>query len=155
MRTDRDGPTICAGGVALIAGAVAFLAVFSAVWALYGLLPLVWVPAGVGAVHGLRPVREGSTRAAMLFAVVAAISMMLGLLRWPSVHWTLAQAYVAGDASAQALIAAVFAGLNSYLGNNIGEFLSELSVSLFFLLSVLAMVAPRARFPPWSLRSRR
>jgi Domain of unknown function (DUF4386) len=180
MGSDRDGATIRTGGVALILGAVAFLAVFSflaarfhypevldgsaadvlprllatgptgrGVWALYGLLPLIWIPAGVGAFHALRPVREGSTRAGMHFAVVAAISMLLGLLRWPSVHWTLAQAYVAGDASAQALIAAVFAGLNSYLGNYIGEFLGELSVSLFFLLSALAMLAPGAGFPRW------
>jgi hypothetical protein len=181
MRTnDNDDATIRAGGIALIGGAIAFLAVFSflaarfdypavldgsaadvlpkllatgdtgrAVWALYGLLPLVWIPAGVGAFHALRPVREGSARTAMLFAVVAAISMMLGLLRWPSVHWALAESYVAGGAPEQAVIAALFAGLNSYLGNYIGEFLGELSVSLFFLLSALAMLAPESRFPRW------
>ena len=88
-------------------------------------------------------------RAAMLFAVVAAVSMMLGLLRWPSVHWALAQAYVVGDPAERAAIAAVFAGLNSYLGNYVGEFLGELSFSLFFLLSALAMLAPGGAFPRW------
>ena len=120
-----------------------------AVWALYGFLPLIWIPAGVAAFHALRPVREGSMRTAMLFATVAAFSMMLGLLRWPSVHWALAQAYVDGGAPERAAIAAVFAGLNSYLGNYIGEFLGELSFSLFFLLSALAMLAPAGRFPRW------
>lgn len=91
------------------------------VWALYGFLPLIWIPAGVGAFQALRHVREGAMRIAMLFAVVSAISMMLGLLRWPSIHWTLAQAYVAGTAADQAVISAVFAGLNSFLGNYIGE----------------------------------
>ena len=120
-----------------------------AVWALYGFLPLIWIPAGVAAFHALRPAREGSARTAMLFAVVAAISMMLGLLRWPSVHWALAGAYAAGGAPERAVIAAVFTGLNSYIGNYIGEFLGELSFSLFFLLSALAMLAPAAGFPKW------
>ena len=179
MRTD---PAVRAGGIALIAGAIAFLGVFSflaarfdypavldgqatdvlpkllatgalgrAVWALYAFLPLIFIPAGVGAFHALRHVREGSTRTGMLFAVVAAISMMLGLLRWPSIHWEMARAFVAGgaDAADRATIATIFAGLNVYLGNYIGEFLGELSFSLFFLLSALAMLAPRARFPRW------
>jgi Domain of unknown function (DUF4386) len=168
------------GGVALIGGAVAFLAVFSflaarfdypaildgsaeevlpkllatgpsgrAVWAIYGLLPLIWIPAGVGAFHALRSVREGATRAGMLFALVASVCMMLGLLRWPSVHWTLAEAYASGNASERAVIAAVFGGLNSYLGNFVGEFLGELSMNLYFLLSALAMLASRPRFPGW------
>ena len=180
MRSNRTDATIRAGGVSLIAGAVAFVVVFGflaarfdypaildgsaaevlpkllatgttgrAVWALYGLLPLVWIPAGVGAFHALRLGREGSARTAMLFAVLASISMMLGLLRWPSVHWALAEAYVAGGPSEKAVIAALFTGLNSYLGNYLGEFVGELSFSIFFLLSALAMLAPGARFPRW------
>jgi len=120
-----------------------------AVWAIYGFLPLIWIPAGVGAFHALRDVREGSMRVAMQFALVAAVSMMLGLLRWPSIHWDLAQAYAAGGEADRAVIGATFAGLNSFLGNYVGEFLGELSFSLFFLLSGLAMLAREARFPRW------
>jgi hypothetical protein len=120
-----------------------------AVWAIYGFLPLIWIPAGVGAFHALRDVREGSMRVAMQFALVAAISMMLGLLRWPSIHWDLAQAYAAGSEADRAVIGATFAGLNSFLGNYVGEFLGELSFSLFFLLSGMAMLAREARFPRW------
>jgi hypothetical protein len=172
--------TIRAGGVALIAGAAAFLGVFAflaarfdypavldggaaevlpkllatsatgrAVWTVYGFLPIIWIPAGVAAFHALRPVREGSARAGMHFALIAALSMMLGLLRWPSIHWTLAEAYARADGSERAALAAVFSGLNSYLGNYIGEFLGELSVSLFFLLSALAMFERDAGFPRW------
>jgi len=119
------------------------------VWALYALLPLIWIPAGVGAFQALRRVREGSMRVAMLFAVVSSISMMLGLLRWPSIHWTLAQAYTVASPPDQAVISVVFAGLNSFLGNYVGEFLGELSFSVFFLLSGLAMLAPGAHFPRW------
>jgi hypothetical protein len=120
-----------------------------AVWGIYGLLPLIWIPAGVGAFHALRRVREGSMRVAMLFAAVSAISMMLGLLRWPSIHWTLAQAYATGTEADRMAISAIFAGLNSFLGNYVGEFLGELSFSVFFLLSGLAMLAKGARFPRW------
>jgi len=176
----RETTVIRAGGVALIAGAIAFLGVFAylaarfnypavldgsaaevlpnllatgatgrVVWGVYGLLPIIWIPAGVAAFHALRPVREGSVRIGMLFAAIAAISMMLGLLRWPSIHWTLAEAYARGGAPEQASIAAVFAGLNSYLGNYIGEFLGELSVSFFFLLSALAMLDRGSGFSRW------
>jgi hypothetical protein len=120
-----------------------------AVWAVYGFLPVIWIPAGVAAFHALRTVREGSTRTGMLFAVMAAISMMLGLLRWPSIHWVLAEAYARAGGPERTAIAAVFSGLNSYLGNYIGEFLGELSVSLFFLLSALAMLERDAGFPRW------
>ncbi|MFL5630627.1 MAG: DUF4386 family protein [Gemmatimonadaceae bacterium] len=120
-----------------------------AVWAIYAFLPLVWLPAGVGAFQALRDVREGSMRLAMLFAVVSAVSMMLGLLRWPSIHWTLAQAYVAGSAAERLAISATFSGLNSFLGNYLGEFLGELAFSMFFLLSGFAMLARGARFPRW------
>jgi hypothetical protein len=176
----KERTIIRAGGVALIAGAVAFLGVFTflaarfdypaildgsaaevlprllatgatgrAMWAVYGLLPIIWIPAGVAAFHALRTVREGSTRTGMLFAVIAAISMMLGLLRWPSMHWTLAEAYGRAGEPERTAIAAVFGGLNSYLGNYIGEFLGELSVSLFFLLSALAMLERESGFPRW------
>jgi Domain of unknown function (DUF4386) len=120
-----------------------------AVWAVYGFLPIIWIPAGVAAFHALRPVREGSTRTAMLFALIAAISMMLGLLRWPSIHWMLAEAYARAGGPERTAIAAVFSGLNTYLGNYIGELLGELSVSLFFLLSALAMLERESGFPRW------
>jgi len=174
----RNVTIVRIGGAFLIGGALAFMGVFAflaarfnypqvldgdaaqvlpnllatettAVWAIYGFLPLIWIPAGVGAFHALRDVREGSMRVAMLFALVSAVSMMLGLLRWPSIHWTLAQAYAAGTDADRMAISATFAGLNSFLGNYVGEFLGELSFSLFFLLSGLAMLARDSRYPRW------
>jgi hypothetical protein len=88
-------------------------------------------------------------RIGMMFALVAAVAMMLGLLRWPSIHWVLADAYSRAGAEERTAIAALFTGLNSYLGNYIGEFLGELSVSMFFLLSALAMLVTDAGFPRW------
>ena len=137
----RNSTTIRVGALALIGGAVAFVAVFTflavrfdypdildgsaaqvlprlldmgltgrVVWAAYALLPLIWIPAGVGAFQALRDVREGSMRVAMLFATVAAISMTLGLMRWPSIHWELAQAYITGTPDMRSTLGAIFDG---------------------------------------------
>ena len=90
-------------------------------------------------------------RLALLFAVVAAIAMMLGLMRWPSIHWHLAQAFEHAAAPEQAVIASIFDGLNTYVGNYIGEFLGELSFSMFFLLtSVVWLNGLRARWIGWA-----
>jgi hypothetical protein len=105
------------------------------VWAIYPFLPLIWLPAGVTGYEALAPVRPGFMRLAMLFAVVAALAMMLGLMRWPSIHWQLALTWRSAGPAEQAVLAALFDGLNTYLGNYLGEFLDELSVSGFFLLT--------------------
>jgi hypothetical protein len=117
-------------------------------WSLYALLPLIWLPAGVGAFEALRTRAEGGMRLALLFASLAAISMMLGLFRWPSIHWELARAWVSAAPAERATIGVLFDGLNRYLGNFIGEFLGELSFSVFFLLSAMAMLRT-PEFPRW------
>ena len=139
LAVDRPTPSTRAGGVALVAGAIGFIAVFSylaarfdypavldgpaasvlpallatgsggrAAWAFYGLLPLIWLPAGVGAYQALRRTHPGAMLLALQFAVLSAVSMMLGLMRWPTIHWRLAQLYVQGTPEEQRLIAAVF-----------------------------------------------
>lgn len=175
-----NASVIRAGGISLIGGAVAFMAVFAwlaakfnypdvldgaaaevlpallatgpagrAVWAIYAFLPLFWIPAGVGAFHALRHTGEGRMRVAMNFATLSALSMMLGLMRWPSIHWELARGYVASAPDQRAAYDALFLGLNRYLGNFIGEFLGEMSISIFFLLSALAMLRPASGHRRW------
>jgi hypothetical protein len=119
-----------------------------AVWSLYALLPLIWVPAGVAAFEALRARAVGPMRVALVFASLAAVSMMLGLMRWPSVHWELARAWAGADESQRVALAAVFDGLNRYLGNFVGEFLGELSVGAFFALSGIGLLR-EARAPRW------
>jgi hypothetical protein len=162
--------TIRAGGIALIAGAAAFVGVFSylsarfnypavldghardvlpallatgangrAAWAFYGVLPLVFIPAGIGALEALRERAAGPLRLGAIFACLSALTMMLGLMRWPSLHWELALAWNAADEGNRVVLAAVFDGLNRYLGNFIGEFIGELSFSLFFMLSAVGL----------------
>jgi hypothetical protein len=121
------------------------------VWAIYALLPLIWLPAGVAAYEALAPVQRGTMRLALQFAVVAALSMMLGLMRWPSVHWHIALAFERAAPPERAVLGSVFDGLNTYLGNYIGEFLGELSFSAFFLLtSIVWLQSPRpSRWIGW------
>jgi len=163
------------GGLALVLGAISFMAVFSylaarfdypevldgtanvvlpkllatgasgrAAWAFYAFLPLIWLPAGVGAYRAFRRTHPGAMLLALQWAVVAALSMMLGLMRWPSVHWHLAQLQANATPEQQPVIAAIFDGLNTYLGNYIGEFLGELSFSMFFLLSSWVLLRSHA-----------
>jgi hypothetical protein len=145
-----DYPTILNGPAAIVLPRLLETGeVGRAIWALYALLPLIWLPAGVGAYYALRRSHPGAMLLALQFAVMAAISMMLGLMRWPSIHWRLAEAYGPADPGQRVVIAAVFDGLNSYLGNYLGEFLGELSFSAFFLLSAWAMLRSRA-VPRWA-----
>ena len=120
-----------------------------AAWAVYSVLPLVFVPAGIAAFEALRERAAGPMRIGALFAFLAAICMMLGLMRWPSVHWELARAWGPADESERLLLGAVFNGLNRYLGNFVGEFLGEFSFSWFFVLSGVGLL--RHRRAPSSL----
>lgn len=119
-----------------------------AVWGLYGLLPLLLIPAASGARMALHESDDGSMHTAVLLALVTAIAMMLGLLRWPSIQWELAQAWTHARADERVVLAAIFDGLNRYLGNYLGEFVGELCLNGFFILSGRAMWRSTV-FPRW------
>lgn len=169
---------VIAGGLSFVVAALAFVLVFSylaanfdypdildgsasevlprlqaggtgmrAVWAIYAFLPLLLVPGAVGTFFAC-PSSRGRMTLALVLASIAALSMCLGLMRWPSVHWALAEAYSDGAAETKSSIAAVFNGLNSYLGNYIGEFLGETALAAFFLLAGASLLE-EARFPKW------
>ena len=166
------------GGACFIAGALAFVLVFSylaayfdypailegsaeevlprlleggagmrAVWAIYAFLPLLIVPAAVGTFFAC-PSSPGRMLLALVLGCLAAFGMCLGLMRWPSVHWALAQAYAGASADTREGLEAVFNGLNLYLGNYIGEFFGETALAGFFLLAGLSLL-DEARFPKW------
>jgi hypothetical protein len=118
------------------------------VWTLYSLLPLMWIPVGVGAFQALKHQSEGSMRIGMYLLVVSAVSMMLGLMRWPSIHWQLGLAYEQATTSQQEVIGVLFRGLNIYLGNYVGEFLGEMCVNAFFIIVGYSMIKS-SRFPSW------
>jgi hypothetical protein len=169
---------IVAAGICFIVGAVAFVAVFSylaakfnypkvldgeaedvlprlrgggaamrAVWAIYALLPLLLIPGAVGSLLAL-PGSSGEMTLALVLASLGTLAMCLGLMRWPSIHWTLAAAYEESGAEARTSIGAVFKGLNLYLGNYIGEFLGEICLGGFFALTGCAMLES-STYPAW------
>ncbi|MEZ5314575.1 MAG: DUF4386 family protein [Thermoanaerobaculia bacterium] len=110
-----------------------------AAWAFYALLPLIWIPAATGASEALRSRAAGILRLAGLSAFLASFAMMLGLMRWPTIHWELARAWNPAGDSGRIVLDALFDGLNRYLGNYVGEFLGELGFSAFFVLTGIAL----------------
>lgn len=169
---------VLVGGWSLIVGAAAFVAVFSylaaffdypkvlegsaaevlpqlraggsrmrAVWAVYSLLPLFLVVGAVGVFFAL-PARPGLAGLGAVFATIGSLAMCLGLMRWPSIHWVLAETHQSGSAEAKHSIAAMFSGLNLYLGNYIGEFLGEVCLGVFFLATAIALRS-EPHYPAW------
>ncbi len=145
-----DYPTVLDGAAAeVLPRLIALGDVGRGVWIAYSFLPLLLIPAGVGAHAALRGAAPSVMRAALIFSVLAAGSMLLGLARWPSVHWELGRAYAAALPDARVAIDAVFRGLNVYLGNFIGEFLGELSLYAFFILIGVALRLDNRRWVGW------
>jgi Domain of unknown function (DUF4386) len=169
---------IAAGGVSFVTAAVTFVSVFTylalnfdypaildgsasevlprllsggtlmrATWALYAFLPLLLVPGAVGTYLAC-PASRGRMTLALLAACLGAMAMCLGLVRWPSIHWALAEADNQSGQEVRSSLAAVFTGLNLYLGNYIGEFLGELCLAAFFLLSSSSLLS-EGRFARW------
>ena len=103
-----------------------------AVWVIYAFIPLLVIPGAIGAHAALSSVAPNAVRFALVAAVIAAVSMLLGLARWPSVHWAMAQSYTEAGPDARQAMDAIFLGLNLYLGNFIGEFLGEIALNAFF-----------------------
>jgi hypothetical protein len=121
-----------------------------AVWVVYGLIPLLLIPTAIGVFAAGHRAAPLLSRAALVMAVLSALTMMAGLLRWPSLHWQLALAYADASSGAREAIAATFAAANSYLGNFVGEFLGELFLNLFFLCAAIALTRAGSA-PRWVL----
>lgn len=106
------------------------------VWFIYGFIPLLLLPAASGVAALADSRLRGAVRAV---AMACTTAMMLGLLRWPTMHWRMAAAW--GDASApeQASMALRFDAANFWLGTVTGEFTGELLLNTFFLLSAIVL----------------
>ncbi len=120
-----------------------------AVWALYAAIPLLLVPAaaGLSVLHDA-PEHRTVVRLASLLAVLSGISMTVGLVRWPSVQWELAQAWGTASPDQRATLSVLYDGANMMLGRYIGEFLGELLLNLMFVLFSAVAWSDR-RLPRW------
>lgn len=120
------------------------------VWLVYGMVPLLLLPTALGVRTVGRQGAPLASRVALLAAVLAATTMMVGLLRWPSLHWQLAQAHADAAPAAREAIALLFDCANFWLGNLVGEFLGELFLNLFFASAAIAVsAAAGADRPGW------
>ncbi len=161
------------GGLALIAAAIAFSAVFTilamrmgypdvldlpvdkvypklleggaslrSVWFVYAFIPFALLPTAFGA-RAAFPEHPLKMQAAIVLASFAALFMFLGLIRWPTLHWVLAQS--ANTPAATLALAPWFDAINLFLGNLIGEFAGEIALAGFFLLVSLALIGESGR----------
>lgn len=101
-----------------------------AVWAIYALLPLAiaasaWLASGQ---LGLSARLDRLTRAAGL---LAGLAMTIGLARWSTLQWSLAEQW-ALDPSSHDAVVRTFDLANLVLGNGIGELLGELAIGAWF-----------------------
>lgn len=115
------------------------------VWALYGVIPLLLVPTARG-VHALMAAkRPRLARVATWLALGSAIAMMLGLLRWPTLNWVMAQQWLTASPDVRGVLATRFDTANLLLGNVIGEFVGELLLNGFFLIASVGLAATHKR----------
>lgn len=104
-----------------------------AAWLLYSALPLTVLIAGIASMPLLEDGGgRGLARLGAAAASLAAIAMLLGLVRWPSIHDVLASRWAMASAEQRETYAAIFDAANCYLGNLLGELLGELSLAGWF-----------------------
>lgn len=115
------------------------------VWFLYAALPLGFVYAAAASASRLRLGRPILEKFGVSGGVTAGISMILGLVRWPTIEWALAEHWMNGDPSTRRALGAVFDASNLYLGNFIGEFIGEMGVTVWFVSLALAHHHTRRR----------
>jgi hypothetical protein len=122
-------PALAAGGSSL-----------RAAWLLYAAIPLTLL---VGGLASMPLLERGGGRTLARFgggvAVIASVSMMLGLLRWPSIQWALAERWIGSSAGQREVYATIFDGANVYLGNMIGEYLGETMLGGWFIAMGIAL----------------
>jgi hypothetical protein len=99
-----------------------------AVWLAYAILPLLLIPAAIGAGRGKWRRSDRVIRAAVALQSAAAIAMTIGLARWSTLQWHLAEQWNNAGETQRHALADTFDTLNRILGNTVGEFVGELAL---------------------------
>jgi hypothetical protein len=103
------------------------------VWFLYAVLPLGIVFAGVASASILERGGRGLRALGVAAAVSAGVAMMIGLVRWPTIEWTLARYWQTAPGPSRTSLAALFDASNLLLGNVVGEFVGEVCAATWFV----------------------
>lgn len=115
-------PRLAAGGSGL-----------RAAWLIYSALPLTLLLAGIASMRLLEDgAGRGLARLGAAAASLAAVAMMMGLLRWATIHAVLAERWPTATPEQRAIYSTMFDALNSYLGTFLGELLGELALAGWF-----------------------
>lgn len=128
----------------LIHGGLGMQLLFTA----FGLFPLLLIPASVGAYYAFRSENEPWMRVSVLFAAIAALSLSLCLLRWPSFNWYLARFYGGATPDQQQVVSVVFHGVENFFGIFLGGVLGKACIAIWFLIISLTMLKLE-EFPRW------
>lgn len=123
------------------------------VWLLYAALPLAILVAGIASMPLLEDGGgRGLARIGGVFAILASLLMMIGLLRWPSIQWSLAERWPEATPDQREVYTAMFDAANRYLGNLCGELLGELALAGWFISIGMALrLAERPRWG-WAMK---
>ena len=133
---DEVLPALAAGGATL-----------RSAWLVYGALPLTLLVGGIASSRLLE--RGGGRMVARLgvaMATIAAVAMMAGLLRWPSLQWALAERWATASADQREVYAAMFDGANTYLGTMFGEYIGEIMLGGWFAMMGIALRGEQRRW---------
>ena len=118
------------------------------VWLLYALLPLTLLAAGIASMPLLEDGGgRGLARIGAVAAIVASLTMMVGLLRWPSIQWSLAEHWTDATPDQRGVYAVMFDAANRYLGNLTGELIGELALAGWF--ASIGMALRLVERPRW------
>jgi hypothetical protein len=109
-------------------------------WALYAALPSGVALTAILAHPLFRRSSESAARLGVVSAVLSAVAMTAGLARWPTIHHALAQRFAHAGNEERALLSTLFDASNLYLGNVTGEFIGEVTLSIWFATSSLALL---------------
>lgn len=111
------------------------------VWAVYAVLPLLLIPAVtlLGPALARDPQDAPLLQTARALQVVSSLAMTIGLARWSTLQWVLAERRPTLSADGQATLDALSDALNRYLGNALGEFVGELALYGVFAALSLAL----------------
>ena len=118
-----------------------------AAWLVYGAIPLALLVAGIAS---MPLIERGAGRTLARFGgammAIASVSMMVGLLRWPSIQWSLAERWANATADQRDVYATIFDGANTYLGNIFGEYIGETMLAGWFIAMGVSLRKMQRRY---------
>jgi hypothetical protein len=109
-------------------------------WAVYAALPAGLALSALLAAPLLQEGGETKARIGRAAALLAALAMTAGLIRWPTLHHALGIRFMKAGVEERQLLATLFDASNLYLGNVTGEFIGEIALSVWFLTTSLAVL---------------